>query len=115
RGGGAPQGEMLRRAVGPLGIPVLGCLPRDEAFSLPERHLGLVQASEHQDIDRFLDAAASRLEGLLDVETFLALAGAAPTSKALPLDCPGPPLARHIPGPKDPAFPFAYPTHSQGR
>jgi len=107
--GGATHGEILRRAVGPLGIPVLGCLPRDEAFSLPERHLGLVQASEHQDIDRFLNAAANRLEGLLDVEAFLALASAATASKARSLDCTVPPLGQRIAVAKDAAFAFAYP------
>ncbi len=34
-------------AIAALGIPLLGSLPREAAMTLPERHLGLVQAQEH--------------------------------------------------------------------
>jgi cobyrinic acid a,c-diamide synthase len=109
RVGGAGHGEMLRRAVEPLGIPVLGCLPRDESFNLAERHLGLVQATEHHDIDRFLDTAADRLENLLDVAGLLALARATTAGTGRSLDCAVPPLGQRIAVAKDPAFAFAYP------
>jgi cobyrinic acid a,c-diamide synthase len=110
RVGGASHGEMLRRAVAPLGIPVLGCLPRDERFDLPERHLGLVQASEHRDLDRFLDSAADRLQSLVDVEALVALARAGIEGTALAPDCAVPPLGQRIAVAKDAAFAFAYPT-----
>lgn len=109
RVGGAAHGEMLRGAMAPLGIPVLGCLPRAESFSLPARHLGLVQATEHQDLDRFLDAAAASLEETLDVAALLALARATTAGTARSLDCAVPPLGQRIAVANDPAFAFAYP------
>lgn len=36
----------------------LAALPKNEQVSLPERHLGLVQAHEYQDLDQRLDAAS---------------------------------------------------------
>jgi cobyrinic acid a,c-diamide synthase len=38
--------KMLREAIEPLGVPVLGALRRGEALSTPDRHLGLVPAAE---------------------------------------------------------------------
>src|SRR5207302_2223035 len=38
--------QLLREAVAPLGVGVLGALRRDPRVSAPERHLGLVPAPE---------------------------------------------------------------------
>jgi cobyrinic acid a,c-diamide synthase len=52
--------------------PVLGCLPRSEEISLPERHLGLMTAEEgHLDAD-LLERLADWLERYVDIETLLA-------------------------------------------
>ncbi len=109
RVGGPGHGEMLRRAIQPLGIPVLGCLPRTDQFSLPERHLGLVQAREHRDIDRFLDAAATRLGESLDVPGLIALAQPMTARAGVATDCAVPPLGQRIAVARDDAFAFAYP------
>lgn len=51
----------------PEDLPLLATMSRDPAISLPERHLGLVQASEVSDIleDRFNTAAAMIAQGAL--------------------------------------------------
>lgn len=43
----------------PEGIRYWGSLPRDPAITLPDRHLGLVQAAEIADLEHRLEAAAS--------------------------------------------------------
>ncbi len=107
--GGATHGEMLRRAIEPLGIPVLGCVPRAADFMLPERHLGLVQAVEHRDLDRFLDSAADRLAASVDVEALLALARAATAPPTPSTNETLPPLGQRMSIASDAAFAFAYP------
>ena len=52
--------QLLRDAVGELGVPVLGALRRDERLVAPERHLGLVPAGERE------SRAASALSTLAD-------------------------------------------------
>ena len=46
------------------GIPVLGWLARDAGQALPERHLGLYQASEINDLDARIEQAAAALNDL---------------------------------------------------
>jgi len=98
---------MLHRAVAPLGIPMLGSVPREECFHLPARHLGLVQASEHGDIDRFLDGAADRLSEVIDVAGLLALARLMSMKPAAGGNCGVPPLGQKIAIAQDAAFAFA--------
>ena len=97
---------MLRRALRPLGVPVLGVLRRDAALALPARHLGLVQAGERPDLDGFLDRAADALAPGLDRAALLA--AAAPLPGAGPATAPDPP-AQVIAMARDTAFAFAYP------
>ena len=46
----------------PASLSLLGAIPRHEAMTLPERHLGLVQAGELSDLETRLDEAAAVLE-----------------------------------------------------
>ncbi|MFC3551602.1 cobyrinate a,c-diamide synthase [Lysobacter cavernae] len=55
--GSAHHAKLLRESL-PADLHWLGALPRDPALALPERHLGLVSASELGDIDTRLDALA---------------------------------------------------------
>ncbi len=52
--------EMLAANL-PEGLRLLGAIPRHEAMAIPDRHLGLVQADELDDLDAQLDAAAAVL------------------------------------------------------
>ena len=54
-------------AIEAQGIPVVGAVMRDPTLTLPERHLGLVQAGEHQDIEAHIDRLAYMVERSLSV------------------------------------------------
>jgi cobyrinic acid a,c-diamide synthase len=109
RVGGAGHEEALLRATDPLGIPVLGAVRRTDELVLPERHLGLVQASEHGDLDSFLDRAAEQLAQSVDVEALLGLGRAMRPAATEPIRPAVPPLGQHIAVARDAAFAFAYP------
>ena len=70
--------ELLVEATAGTGVPVLGCLRRDPALALPDRHLGLVQASEHPDLESFLDAAAAAAGDSVDIDALVRLASGGP-------------------------------------
>jgi len=53
--------------------PLLGCLPRDEGLALPERHLGLVTASDAARDDAFFGRLADWVEEHVDLEGVLSL------------------------------------------
>jgi cobyrinic acid a,c-diamide synthase len=95
-------------------LPVLGAVPHSDALALPSRHLGLVPAGEHGDLDRLLDRAADHMAAAIDVKALLALA--LPSSLAAPTDRVQPlaPLGRHIAVARDAAFAFLYPAILEG-
>ncbi|WP_225773087.1 cobyrinate a,c-diamide synthase [Pseudomonas sp. Marseille-Q5115] len=65
RVGSERHGQLLRDSL-TEGLRWFGGLPREQAIGLPSRHLGLVQASELEDLDRRLDAAAQALAATCD-------------------------------------------------
>lgn len=82
---GSPwHATLLREALEPLGIPVLGALPRDAGVATPERHLGLVPVAERE---AHASATIERLGAVVaehcDLPGLMALARSAP-------DVPGP-------------------------
>jgi cobyrinic acid a,c-diamide synthase len=98
---------MIERALAPLGIPVVGAIPRDDAIHLPERHLGLVQAGEHGDLTLRLQGLADLVERSCDLARIedLTRTLAAKTSGVTALPPPGQTIALA----KDDAFSFVYP------
>lgn len=103
---GSPRhAGMLRAALAPLGLPVLGAVPRQAGLTHPSRHLGLVQAQERADLDGFLDAVAAVIADAVDLDALAALAAPLPTAEWTP----PPPPAQRIAVARDAAFGFAYP------
>jgi cobyrinic acid a,c-diamide synthase len=109
---GSPRHEMMARsALAETGVPVLGAIARHASLAMPERHLGLVQASEHADLEVFLENAAGIVENSVDVDALISAATALPE--------PGnsahlAPLGQRIAIARDIAFSFAYPHLLQG-
>ncbi len=101
--------KLITDAIAALNIPVVGSVPRNAAFALPERHLGLVQAGEHGDLARRINALADMAEKHLDLDAILALA--APIgSSSLHSNVPAlPPPGQRIALASDAAFSFIYP------
>lgn len=62
--GGPAHGRMLGEGL-PVDLPLIAALPRNEKLSLPERHLGLVQALEQPGLGAQLDAWADAWEAAL--------------------------------------------------
>ncbi|WP_182083951.1 cobyrinate a,c-diamide synthase [Aureimonas sp. ME7] len=106
---GSPRHEaMLRGALESLGVRVLGALPNAPDLALPERHLGLVPAGEHGDLDRTLDHAAAWFAGGMDLAVMEALL--APRAVSVPPTVSTlPPLGRRVAVARDEAFAFLYP------
>lgn len=104
---GSPRhAQMLRRALAPVGLPVLGAVPRDNTLAHPDRHLGLVQAHERSDLEDFLDQAADCVEAHVDIDALLSLCSEIPQGQ--PPQRLAPP-AQKIAIAQDQAFAFAYP------
>ncbi|WP_298431574.1 cobyrinate a,c-diamide synthase [uncultured Jannaschia sp.] len=102
RVGSDRHGTMLRHACP---IPVLGVIPRDATLALPARHLGLVQAEEHPDLDAFLARAAQIVAAHVDLDALVACAAPLPDTPLVAV----PPPAQRIAVAQDAAFAFAYP------
>ena len=104
---GSPRHDrMLRRALDPLNIPVFGTVFRNPHLALPSRHLGLVQAQEHGDLDQFLELAAKTAEDSIDLNAILALSAPPATTPSHPAITPP---AQRIAIAQDVAFAFSYP------
>ncbi|MDI4658019.1 cobyrinate a,c-diamide synthase [Xanthobacter autotrophicus] len=99
--------RMIREAIAPLGVPILGTVPREATIVLPERHLGLVQAGETDDLAARLKALADLGERHLDLDGIRAAAG--PLDLAVgETDALIPPPGQRIALAQDAAFSFMY-------
>jgi len=98
---------LIQPAFARTGIALLGALGNDLRFALPERHLGLVQASEMADIGQRLDAIADALAQSVDLDTIQDNAGVV-SLRATGSGGLAPPGQR-IALARDRAFSFMYP------
>ncbi len=102
----SPRHERLARlGMDKAGMNVLGVLPRRGDLTLPERHLGLIQAVEHPDLEEAITGYASFLREHVDLD---AIKAAARAGDAKTGTLPKPP-AQRIALARDAAFSFTYP------
>ncbi len=110
RVGGIRHREVLEKAAASaaLDIKVLGFVPRQRDLHLRDRHLGLVQAREHHDLESFLDTAADLVADNIDIDGLLDLARPLKQhSNVVPAMMK--PLGQRIAIADDEAFSFRYP------
>lgn len=100
---------VLREALAPVGVPVLGALRRDPRLAWRDRHLGLVPVVERPDeVRRALDVLSEAVTAGVDLEAVMAVARTAPTRAVTPL-APARPSGRAVVAVcGGPAFSFAY-------
>lgn len=108
RAGSERHKKLSGDAIEALGLPVVGTVLRDPTLTLPERHLGLVQASEHPEMDAHIDRLADAMEQSLDLDAIF--------QAAKPFDIPVGSTEKAISPPgqrialaEDAAFTFLYP------
>jgi cobyrinic acid a,c-diamide synthase len=103
--------ELLHAALEPLNVPILGLLRRQEAISIPDRHLGLIPTAELDQLDAIIDRLAHLGETCFDWTRLLPLLHQVkPQSQVQPsqVNHPSrfPPVRVAIA--RDPAFNFYY-------
>ena len=77
--GSTRHGLWVTEAVEAVGLPVLGCIPRDPQLHIPERHLGLHTAVERAaEVQAFLDSAAQVVKQHVALDRLWAIARQAP-------------------------------------
>nr|WP_210331063.1 cobyrinate a,c-diamide synthase [Microvirga terrestris] len=100
--------RLVEDGMARIGLPVLGALMRNADLALPERHLGLVQAGETEELEARLERLADAVERAIDLDRLMALAGRTQLNShddviALP------PPGQRIALASDQAFSFVYP------
>ncbi|MEW6454474.1 MAG: cobyrinate a,c-diamide synthase [Pseudomonadota bacterium] len=98
---------LVSDAMAGIRMPVLGSIPRDETLVLPERHLGLVQASEYGDLAARLDKLADMAEKHIDLDALLASASSFGSLDSV-VTSMLPPPGQRIALASDAAFTFMY-------
>jgi cobyrinic acid a,c-diamide synthase len=109
--GGARHEAKLRAVIEHYtDFPVLGALPRDDAMTITERHLGLVPANEAEAADARISALADRVTACVDLDALRQRCAAPPLPPAAPVaPPPGDDAPVRIAIARDRAFGFYYP------
>ena len=98
--------ELIRQAMGEIGLACVGWLPKDAGLGMPDRHRGLVPVEERPEARSQIDRAASLLQ--LDVDALRAVAGRAEALSPVPFEYPQTLRGMRIGMAKDAAFSFTY-------
>lgn len=108
RVGSKTHANMVCEAIEGLNIPVLGCIFRNPNLGLPERHLGLTPAAEH-DTDKVVKEIIENIGLQVDIKRLLAFASTAPSIPIAPVSLEPAASACTIGVAQDEAFSFYYP------
>jgi len=100
---------LVSDAIAALGVPVMGAIPRDANLSLPERHLGLVQANEHPDLAKWIERLAAVAEQYINLDEVVATSATLTPGAAKGCATALPPPGNRIALAVDAAFSFIYP------
>jgi cobyrinic acid a,c-diamide synthase len=100
---------LVGEAIAAVGVPVLGAVPRDAGLTLPERHLGLVQAAEHGDLKTLFARLAAMAEQHFDLDGIVGCAAPLKLRRATPPHPALSPPGQRIALASDRAFSFVYP------
>ncbi len=107
--------KLLRDALRPLDMPILGILPNLDAFAQPSRHLGLQQADELEDREKFVAEIAGPIEEYIDLDALIRIMEPPSLKSDDSQDSETAiirslkPLGQRIAVARDQAFSFAYP------
>lgn len=99
---------MLRKALAAIKVPVIGAVRREASLTMPERHLGLVQAGERADLEQFIDKAAEVIARSVDIDAVIGSFSELRTGNFTQPARINPP-GQNIAIARDEAFAFAYP------
>jgi cobyrinic acid a,c-diamide synthase len=106
--GGERHEMMLRQALDAIRMPVIAVVRRDNQIALPERHLGLIQAGEHQALENFIEHAAEAVSEECNFEFLLRVARQGLNKPSTANIARLPPLGSRIAVARDIAFAFSY-------
>jgi cobyrinic acid a,c-diamide synthase len=117
----SPRHEALvRSGMAEAGITVLGVLPKRATITMPERHLGLVQAEEQPALQALIAEAAGLMREGVDLDALVRAASASPPPRGEGMGVGGDeaggaapariaPPGQRIALARDAAFSFVYP------
>ncbi len=113
RVGGAGHAAIIREALDDsVGVPVVGFIANHESLHLPERHLGLIPATEPGQWDVWLQYVRAQVEATVDLDQVIAIAqSVVPLAGSVNLPSALPPrrlVTPTIAVARDAAFSFLY-------
>lgn len=105
--------NLVSGEIAKISLPILGSFPKDETQILPERHLGLVQAAETDNLEQRLNRLADFVEKHINIEQLISLSRSSTTDTKLVASNKILPPAQRIAIARDEAFSFLYPHVTQ--
>ena len=109
----SPRHEALVRVgMEQVGVHVFGALPRRKEIEMPERHLGLVQAGEQENLPQILADVGAFVAEHVDIAALRAAAAGGSQQPSLPVLITPP--GQRIALAQDDAFAFVYPHQLAG-